>query len=98
MSISLLFVLSYLFVSSILILFRKNIIVKNYEIMWVGTNLVIVAIITNLDIFIKFAAPFMLLSWIVFFKLLIATKDKDTKFFLMSFSLSNFRQLLFFYS
>lgn len=81
------FVLSYLFVSSILILFRKNIIVKNYEIMWVGTNLVIVAIITNLDILIKFAAPFMLLSWIVFFKLLIATKDKDTKFFLMSFSL-----------
>ena len=71
------FVLIYLFITGFLILYRKNPIIKEYKILWFGTNLTIIAILTNLDILIKIASPFILLSWIIFFKVFSITRNKE---------------------
>lgn len=79
------FLISYFLIIIFLYFFRKDNKVMKYKIIWIALPMAIVAMLTGIDLFVKFASPLILLTWIVFFQIIIkySTKFKYITFTFM---------------
>ena len=68
------FVLSYLFISGLLILLKYKYNLLEYDIYLAGLPLTIMAFITSIDLFVKLSCPFIILAWILLFKIIIYSR------------------------
>ena len=66
------FLLLYFFIMIFIMIFRKESIIKINPIIWLGLPPLFFAYLTGIDLIVKFAAPLMIYTWIVFFKLLFS--------------------------
>jgi hypothetical protein len=68
------FVLSYLFISIILILLKYKYNLDEYNIYLAGLPLTIMAYISSIDLLVKLSCPFIILTWILIFKIIIYSR------------------------
>ncbi len=68
------FLISYVCISFMLYLLKDLDILCKYKIYWAGLPLTILAYFSQFDLFVKLSCPFIFLSWILFFKIVIDSR------------------------
>ena len=85
------FLISYVCISFLLFLSRDLYILREYKIYWAGLPLTIIAYFSDIDLFVKLSCPFIILSWVLFLKIIIDSrlyKSYKSIVFLILFLLS----------
>ena len=68
------FLISYVCISFLLFLSRDLDILREYKIYWAGLPLTILAYFSDIDLLVKLSCPFIILSWVLFLKIIIDSR------------------------